>query len=52
MVVRQKEVKITRDSQGRISSISDFDGKTINYGYDDKGNLTKVTDREGRENKL
>ena len=46
---KTKEVKITRDSQGRISSISDFDGKTINYGYDDKGNLTKVTDREGRE---
>ncbi|MDY4079858.1 MAG: DUF6531 domain-containing protein, partial [Clostridium sp.] len=46
---KTKEVKITRDSQGRISSISDFDGKTVNYEYDAKGNLIKVTDREGRE---
>jgi len=45
---KTKEVKITRDSQGRISSISDFDGKAVNYEYDAKGNLIKVTDREGK----
>ena len=46
---KTKEVKISRDSQGRISSISDFDGKAVNYEYDAKGNLIKVTDREGKE---
>jgi len=41
-------VKVTfgRDTQGRITTVTDPMGKQIKYEYDSKGDLIKVTDRE------
>ena len=38
-------VEFLRDTQGRITQIKDPTGKAILYGYDAKGNLVSVTDR-------
>jgi RHS repeat-associated protein len=40
-------VNITRDSQGRITTITDPMGNKIQYGYDFYGDLTTVTDQAG-----
>ncbi|MFP4015681.1 MAG: putative Ig domain-containing protein, partial [Halanaerobiales bacterium] len=42
-----KSVQFTRDSEGRITSITDPEGNMINYSYDYYGDLTSVTDQEG-----
>jgi RHS repeat-associated protein len=42
-----KSVTFTRDSQGRIISITDPLGKSLLYGYDGNGNLQISTDRAG-----
>ncbi|HLY99341.1 MAG TPA: Ig-like domain repeat protein, partial [Candidatus Angelobacter sp.] len=42
-----KSVTFTRDSQGRIISITDPMGKSLFYGYDGNGNLQTFTDRVG-----
>ncbi|NCR17826.1 MAG: hypothetical protein GPJ22_11125, partial [Microcystis aeruginosa LL13-03] len=41
-------VKVTfgRDTQGRITTVTDPMGKQIKYEYDSQGDLVKVTDRE------
>ncbi len=41
-----KSVTFTRDSEGRITKITDPNGNTINYVYDFYGDLIKVTDQE------
>jgi YD repeat-containing protein len=40
-------ITFTRDSQGRISAITDPNGAQISYGYDTHGDLVSVTDRTG-----
>ncbi|GAA6623079.1 putative Ig domain-containing protein [Scytonema sp. NUACC26] len=40
-------VEFLRDTQGRITQISDPTGKAILYNYDAKGNLVGVTDQAG-----
>ncbi|MGQ9610193.1 MAG: RHS repeat-associated core domain-containing protein [bacterium] len=42
-----KNVTFTRDSEGRITKITDPKGNTISYLYDFYGDLIKVTDQEG-----
>ncbi|MCC9645102.1 FG-GAP-like repeat-containing protein [Rhodopirellula sp. JC740] len=45
-------VTITRDSVGRIRSIADPKGQTVQYRYSSNGDLAKVIDREGNESTL
>ncbi|NCS57186.1 MAG: RHS famlily protein, partial [Microcystis aeruginosa G11-04] len=40
------KVTFGRDTQGRITTVTDPMGKQIKYEYDSKGDLIKVTDRE------
>lgn len=40
-------VQFLRDTQGRITQITDPTGKAILYGYDARGNLISVTDQAG-----
>nr|WP_295770559.1 RHS repeat-associated core domain-containing protein [Rhodoferax sp.] len=40
-------VTLTRDSQGRITTATDPNGKTITYAYGAQGDLQSVTDRAG-----
>ncbi len=40
-------VTITRDAQGRVTSITEPDGGEIQYGYDFYGDLVTVTDEMG-----
>ncbi len=40
-------VEFLRDTQGRITQITDPTGKAIVYGYDARGNLVSVTDQAG-----
>jgi RHS repeat-associated protein len=40
-------VDFLRDTQGRITKITDPTGKAIVYGYDARGNLVSVTDQAG-----
>jgi RHS repeat-associated protein len=40
-----QSVTFTRDSQGRITSITDPSGKTIHYTYDANGDLASVANR-------
>ena len=40
-------LQIARDSAGRIASITYAPGKVVQYGYDNRGLLTKVTDWVG-----
>lgn len=40
-------IRITRDSQGRVSSIADPAGSMIRYRYSAEGNLIQHTDRDG-----
>lgn len=42
-----KNVTFTRDSEGRITKITDPKGNIISYVYDFYGDLIKVTDQEG-----
>ncbi|NLD49415.1 MAG: RHS repeat-associated core domain-containing protein, partial [Clostridiaceae bacterium] len=42
-----KSITFDRDSQGRITKITDPMNKVINYEYDYYGDLVKVTDQEG-----
>ncbi len=44
---RGPAVQFSRDSQGRITKITDPAGKTILYGYDSNGDLATVTDENG-----
>jgi YD repeat-containing protein len=37
----------TRDAQGRITRVTDPDGRSLVYAYDTAGDLVSVTDREG-----
>ena len=46
------EVVFQRDAQGRIASIVDLSGNTINYSYDAEGNLATVVDQLGNETTL
>ncbi len=46
-----KEVRIERDSFGRIAQIVDPAGRAIRYAYDAQGNLVEVTDRTGESTK-
>ena len=39
-------VTITRDPKGRITSVTDLRGKSINYAYSALGDLASVTDRD------
>ena len=41
-----------RDTQNRISSISDLEGNLFIYRYDATGNLASVIDREGNETRF
>ena len=40
-------VTFARDSQGRITTVTDPMGQTISYTYDGNGDLATVTDRQG-----
>jgi RHS repeat-associated protein len=40
-------VAFTRDAQGRITRVTDPDGRSLVYDYDAEGDLVAVTDREG-----
>src|SRR5262249_40502080 len=41
------KVTISRDAQGRITSVTDPSGGVIRYGYDFYGDLVSVTDQNG-----
>jgi RHS repeat-associated protein len=42
-----KSIAFTRDSQGRISLITDLQGRVQSYAYDENGDLTAYTDQTG-----
>ena len=44
-----KEITFTRDTQNRITAVTDPIGNDITYAYDANGDLISVTDREGNE---
>ncbi|MCV3217131.1 putative Ig domain-containing protein [Plectonema radiosum NIES-515] len=47
-----QKITFARDTQNRITAVSDPMGYFIKYGYDDKGNLISVTDRENNVTKM
>ncbi len=47
-----KEVVFDRDSEGRITSITDPMGNKVTYEYDYYGDLVSVTDQEGNTTKF
>ncbi len=40
-------ISFTRDTEGRITAITDPEGGVLSYEYDEEGRLRKFTDREG-----
>ena len=47
-----RSITFQRDAQGRITRITDPDGKFLQYSYDLDGNLSKVTDRGGSQTRF
>lgn len=47
-----KSLSFTRDSQGRITRITDPANQSLSYQYDGNGNLASVTDRQGNRSTL
>ncbi len=47
-----KQVTFERDAQGRIAAVKDPMGYLIQYGYDAKGDLVSVTDRENNVTRM
>jgi RHS repeat-associated protein len=47
-----KGISFTRDTQGRITHITDPLGNLLGYGYNASGDLNGVTDQEGRLTQL
>jgi RHS repeat-associated protein len=47
-----RSMSFQRDTQGRITRITDPDGKFLQYSYDLDGNLAKVTDRGGNQTRF
>ncbi|MEM7312096.1 MAG: putative Ig domain-containing protein, partial [Planctomycetota bacterium] len=46
------KIEIESDTTGRITSITDFDGISVDYRYDNSGRLSEVFDREGNSTKF
>ena len=44
-----KQVTFTRNAEGRIVKMTDPSGNSLNYAYENNGDLAGVTDRDGAE---
>jgi RHS repeat-associated protein len=44
-----KSIAFTRDTQGRVTRITDPNGNALNYGYDASGDLVEFTDQVANE---
>src|SRR5690606_32804977 len=45
--IRWEDETFTLDDDGRMTAVTDGNGKTTSYGYDERGLLTSVTGAEG-----